>query len=78
MDSSTIDLCLSVFKWAKFRKAKGAVNLHTLLDLKTDIPVFIHISYGKIHDINTLYIIEFKNGAYYVMDKGYIDFARFY
>ncbi len=78
LDSTTIDLCLSVFKWAKFRKAKGAVKLHTLLDLKTDIPVFIHISDGKMHDVNALDMIGFENGAFYVMDKGYIDFARFY
>lgn len=78
LDSTTIDLCLSLFKWAKFRKAKGAVKLHTLLDLKTDIPVFIHISDGKMHDVNALDIIEFENGAFYVMDKGYIDFARLY
>ena len=66
-----------MFKWAKFRKAKGAVKLHTLLDLKTDIPVFIHISDGKTHDVNALDLIEFENGAFYVMDKAYIDFARF-
>lgn len=78
LDSTTIDLCLSIFKWAKFRKAKGAVKLHTLLDLKTDIPVFIHISDGKMHDVNALDMIEFENGAFYVMDKAYIDFARFY
>ncbi|OFX57416.1 MAG: transposase [Bacteroidetes bacterium GWB2_41_8] len=78
LDSTTIDLCLSMFKWAKFRKAKGAVKLHTLLDLKTDIPVFIHISDGKTHDVNALDLIEFENGAFYVMDKAYIDFARFY
>lgn len=78
LDSTTIDLCLSMFKWAKFRKAKGAVKLHTLLDLKTDIPVFIHISDGKMHDVNALDMIEFENGAFYVMDKAYIDFARFY
>ena len=78
LDSTTIDLCLSMFKWAKFRKAKGAVKLHTLLDLKTDIPVFIHISDGKMHDVNALDIIKFENGAFYVIDKGYIDFARLY
>jgi hypothetical protein len=78
LDSTTIDLCLSMFKWAKFRKAKGAVNLHTLLDLKTDIPVFIHISDGKMHDVNALDMIEFAEGAFYLMDKAYIDFARLY
>jgi hypothetical protein len=78
LDSTTIDLCLSMFKWAKFRKAKGAVKLHTLLDLKTDIPVFIHISDGKMHDVNALDMIEFAEGAFYVMDKAYIDFARLY
>jgi hypothetical protein len=78
LDSTTIDLCLSMFKWAKFRKAKGAVKLHTLLDLKTDIPVFIHISDGKMHDVNALDMIEFTEGAFYVMDKAYIDFARLY
>jgi transposase len=78
LDSTTIDLCLSMFKWAKFRKAKGAVKLHTLLDLKTDIPVFIHISDGKMHDVNALDMVEFTEGAFYVMDKAYIDFARLY
>lgn len=76
LDSSTIDLCLNVFKWAKFRQNKGAVKLHTLLDLNGNIPVFIHISDGKMHDVHALDLLEFEVGAYYIMDKGYYDFTR--
>lgn len=78
LDSTTIDLCLNVFWWASFRKAKGAVKLHTLLDLKTSIPHFLHISNGSVHDVKILDMIPIEKGGYYVMDKGYIDFERLY
>lgn len=78
LDSTTIDLCLNVFWWANFRKAKGAVKLHTLLDLKTSIPHFLHISNGSVHDVKILDMIPIEKGGYYVMDKGYIDFERLY
>ena len=76
LDSSTIDLCLNTFGWAKFRKAKGAVKLHTLLDLRGNIPVFIDITNGKIHDVKVLDKITFEVGAFYIIDKGYYDFKR--
>ena len=76
LDSTTIDLCLALFPWARFRKAKGAVKLHTLLDLRGNIPSFIHISDGKLHDVNILDQIAFEAGSFYIMDLGYIDFAR--
>jgi transposase len=76
LDSTTIDLCLSVFPWAHFRKNKGAVKLHTLLDLRGNIPVFIDISAGSIHDINVLDTLCIEPGSFYIMDRGYIDFAR--
>jgi hypothetical protein len=76
LDSTTIDLCLALFPWAKFRQAKGAVKLHTLLDLRGSIPSFVHISDGKLHDVNVLDRIAFEAGSFYVMDRGYIDFAR--
>ncbi len=78
LDSSTIDLCLSLFPWAKFRRRKGAIKLHTLLDLRGSIPCFIHISHGKMHDVNVLDQLPIEPGAFYVMDRGYIDFARLY
>jgi len=78
LDASTIDLCLNVFKWAKFRKKKGAVKLHTLMDLRGNIPTFIEITDGKVHDVNILDQIVFEAGAFYVMDKGYYDFERLY
>ena len=78
LDSTTIDLCLSVFPWAKFRKTKSAVKLHTLLDLQGNIPTFIHISDGKLHDVNVLDEIIPEPGSFYVMDRGYLDFARLY
>lgn len=78
LDSTTIDLCLSVFPWATFRKRKAAVKLHTLLDLKGNIPTFIHISDGKLHDVNALDLMPLEVGAYYVMDRGYLDFERLY
>ncbi len=77
-DSTTIDLCLSVFPWAKFRKNKAAVKLHTLLDLRGNIPVVISITNGKIHDVNALDDLIFEPGAIYIFDKAYIDFARLY
>jgi hypothetical protein len=76
LDSTTIDLCLSVFPWAPFRKTKAAIRLHTLLDLKGNIPTFIHITDGKFHDINALDLLPLEMGAYYVMDRGYLDFER--
>src|SRR5450631_150453 len=78
LDTTTIDLCLSVFPWAPFRRAKGAVKLHTLLDLRGNIPVFIHISDGKMHEVNILDQLTPEPGAFYVMDRGYIDFQRLY
>ena len=76
LDSTTIDLCLSVFPWAKFRKHKGAVKMHTLLDLRGNIPTFIRITDGKVHDVNILDELLIEAGAFYVMDRGYIDFER--
>jgi hypothetical protein len=78
LDSSTIDLCLSVFDWAPFRSTKAAVKLHTLLDLRGAIPAFIHVSHGKLHDVNVLDILPVEAGAFYVMDRGYVDFKRLY
>jgi len=78
LDSTTIDLCLSVFPWAHFRSTKAAVKLHTLLDLRGNIPTFIHISDGKLHDVNVLDILIPEAGAFYIMDRGYVDFARLY
>ena len=78
LDATTIDLCLSVFWWASFRKTKAAVNLHTLLDLRGNLPTFIHISDGKLHDVNILDELIFEPLAIYLLDKGYLDFARLY
>jgi hypothetical protein len=78
LDSTTIDLCLSLFPWAKFRKQKGAVKMHTLLDLHGNIPTFISITNGKVHDVNILDRILPEAGAFYVMDRGYLDFERLY
>ena len=78
LDSTTIDLCLSVFPWARFRKHKGAVKMHTLLDLRGNIPTFIRITDGKAHDVNILDELLIEAGAFYVMDRGYIDFERLY
>jgi len=78
IDSTTIDLCLSVFWWAPFRKTKAAVKVHTQFDIKTQIPTFILISDGLLHDVNILDSIEFEPGAFYIMDKAYIDFERLY
>jgi hypothetical protein len=76
LDSTTIDLCLSLFPWAHFRSTKAAVKMHTLLDLRGNIPSFIHISDGKLHDVHALDMLVPEAGAIYVMDRGYVDFAR--
>ncbi len=78
LDSTTIDLCLSLFPWAKFRRRKGAVKLHTLLDLRGSIPTFIEITDGSVHDVNILDVLIPEPGSYYIMDRGYIDYKRFY
>ena len=78
LDSTTIDLCLSMFPWAKFRRCKGAIKLHTLLNLRGSIPEFIHVSHGKTHDVTVLDMLVPQPGAYYVMDRSYIDFERLY
>jgi hypothetical protein len=78
LDSTTIDLCLSLFPWAKFRKHKAAVKMHTLLDLHGNIPTFISVTDGKVHDVNILDEILPEAGAFYVMDRGYVDFERLY
>jgi hypothetical protein len=78
LDSTTIDLCLSLFDWTPFRSTKAAVKLHTLLDLRGAIPAFIYISDGKLHDVNVLDILPMEAGAFYVMDRGYLDFKRLY
>ncbi len=78
LDSTTIDLCLSLFPWAHFRTTKAAVKMHTLLDLRGNIPSFIHISDGKLHDVHALDMLVPEAGAIYVMDRGYVDFARLY
>jgi len=76
LDSTTIDLCLALFPWAKFRKTKGAVKLHTLLDLRGSIPSVIIVTDGKVHDVNILDQLVFEPGAFYIMDRGYVDFER--
>jgi len=78
LDATTIDLCLSVFPWAHFRSTKAAIKLHTLLDLRGAIPTFIHISDGKMHDVNVLDLLLPEAGAFYVMDRGYVDFSRLF
>ena len=78
LDSTTIDLCLAMFPWARFRVAKGAVKMHTLLDLRGNIPSFIHISDGKLHDVHALDLLPVEAGAIYVMDRGYVDFSRLF
>jgi hypothetical protein len=78
IDTTTIDLCLNVFWWAKFRKNKGAIRLHTVLDIKTEIPCFIHITDGKTHEVNVLDEIEFEANGFYIMDRGFIDYKRLY
>jgi hypothetical protein len=78
LDSTTIDLCLALFPWAKFRSHKAAVKMHTLLDLHGNIPAFMHVSDGKMHDIHALDRIDIEPGAYYAMDRAYVDFERLY
>lgn len=78
LDSTTIDLCLAVFPWADFRRTKAAVKAHTLLDLRGSIPSFIHVSTGKMHDVNALDLLPMEVGAFYVMDRGYLDFERLF
>ena len=78
LDSTTIDLCLSLFPWAHFRRHKGAVKMHTLIDLKCSIPTFIEITDGKVHDVNILDVLIPEPGSFYVMDRGYLDFRRLY
>lgn len=78
LDSTTIDLCLSLFPWAKFRKKKGAIKLHTLLDLRGNIPAFVIITHGNVHEVNILDELIPEPGSFYIMDRGYIDFARLY
>ncbi len=77
-DSSTIDLCLNVFWWAKFRKAKGGIKLHTLYDITTQIPAFIYITAATVNDVNALDFIPYERDAYYIFDRGYVDYARLY
>ncbi len=77
-DSTTIDLCLNVFWWAKFRAAKGAIKMHTLVDVKTSLPAFIHVTEGSVHDVNAMDVLTYEAGGYYVMDKAYVDFKRLY
>ena len=78
LDTTTIDLCLSVFPWAHFRRAKAAVKMHTLLDLRGNIPTFIHITDGKMHEVNMLDILIPEAGSFYIMDRGFTDFARWF
>ena len=77
-DSTTIDLCLDVFWWASFRTTKGAIKLHTLYDIKTSIPAFVHITEGSVHDLNTLDVLLYEPGGFYILDRGYIDYKRLY
>ena len=78
LDSTTVDLCLSLFEWAPFRSTKAAVKIHTLLDLRGNIPAFIHVSNGKMSDVKVLDILPVEAGAFYIMDRGYVDFTRLY
>src|SRR5450756_2772119 len=78
LDATTIDLCLSLFEWAPFRSTKAAIKLHTLLDLRGSIPAFIHISDGKLHDVNVLDILPVEAGSFHVMDRGYLDYKRLF
>ena len=78
LDSTTIDLCLSLFPWARFRRRKGAVKVHTLMDLRGSIPCFTHVTAGNIHDLNILDELLFEPGSFYIMDRGYIDFGPLY
>ena len=78
LDTTTIDLCLALFPWAKFRRAKAAVKMHTLLDLRGNIPSFIHITHGMVHEVNILDILPIEAGSFYIMDRGFLDFLRLY
>lgn len=78
LDATIVDLCLALFPWAKFRKAKGAIKIHTLLDLRGSIPTLIIITHGKVHEVNILDQMVFEAGAFYIMDRGYLDFERLY
>jgi len=78
IDATVIDLCLNVFWWGKFRKHKAAVKLHTMLDVKTNIPTFMYVTSGAVHEVNVLDVFPIEAGSYYIMDKGYIDFGRLY
>jgi len=78
IDTTTIDLCLEVFWWAKFRKNKAAIKLHTVLDIQTEIPCYIHITDGKVHEINVLDLLEFQSDGFYVMDRGFVDYERLF
>jgi len=77
-DSTTIDLCLNVFWWAKFRKFKGGIKLHTLFDINTQIPAFVHITSASVHDMNAMDILFYETDAYYILDRGYVDYTRLY
>jgi hypothetical protein len=77
-DSSTIDLCLNIFWWAKFRKNKAGIKLHTLYDVVTQIPSFIHITPARVNDVNAMDVIPYESGAYYIFDRGYVDYTRLY
>lgn len=78
LDTTTIELCLALFPWARFRKTLGAVKLHTLLDLRGNTPAFIHITEGKVHEVNVLDILPFEAGSFYIMDRGFFDFSLLY
>jgi hypothetical protein len=78
LDATTIDLCINLFSWARFRKTKSAIKLHTLMNLRDNIPEFIHISEGKMHDVNILDLLIPTPGAFYIMDRAYLDFKRLY
>ena len=77
-DSTTVDLCLSVYEWARFRRAKGGIKIHTLYDLETQVPAFLHITEASVHDVNAMDKIPYEQGAFYVFDRGYNDFKRLY
>jgi hypothetical protein len=77
-DSTTIDLCLSIFWWAEFRKTKGGIKLHTLYDIKTSIPSFIHVTKASVHDVNIMDLLNYEPGGYYIFDRGYIDYNRLF
>ena len=77
-DSTTIDLCLAVFWWAKFRKKKGGIKVHTLYDVETQIPAFFHITTASVHDMNAMDVIPYEQGSYYIFDRGYNDFRRLF